>query len=247
MLAALRHRRSAFSHYKQALLRRLDGSEPDAELPPGGQLERCLVAALFITMGKLAKLGRRVSRVEIDFANRIMQQLGLQNGARSEAIAQFDSGNQSNSDVMQPLAQLVKIIAPQSPLACQCLRVLCDFVQLQDVVQLQVRILLRDVAEILGYDKSALQEIGALKQSRQTALAPPSSKVLDAAYHTLGLHAHAEDLEVRKAYLRLMSRYHPDKIQKDAVTPESTRSAHENSLRIRTAYETVCGHRKLSV
>lgn len=240
MLAALRHR-----GYKQAVLRRLDGREPDAELTSGGQLERCLVAALFITMGKLAKLGMRVSRVEIEFANRLMQQLGLQNVARSEAIAKFDYGNQPDTDVMPPLAQLVKMIAPQSALAYQCLRILCDFAQLQGVVQLQGKILLRDVAEILGYDKSALQEIGAANQARHALLPLPFSRDLKDAYRTLGLRADAEDFAVRKAYLRLMSRYHPDKIHRDDLTPESTRIAHEHSMQIRTAYETVCGHRKL--
>lgn len=240
MLAALRYR-----SYKQAVLKRLDGSEPDAELPAGGQMERLISDALFVAMGQLAKLDGRVTRTEIEFANQLMQKLGLHNGARAHAIASFDLGKQQGSDAIQMLAQLVNSVGPRSALACQCLRILCRFAQLRGVIQLQGKILLRDIAEVLGYDKAELLEICAPQQASPTAKPAYVSSILRDAYSTLELDASAENLEVRKAYLRLMSRYHPDKIRRANLTPESLRFAQEQSMLVRTAYETVCGQRKI--
>lgn len=240
MLAALRYR-----SYRLTVLRRLDGSEPNAELPAGGQMERHISDALFVAMGLLAKLDGCVTRAEIEYANQVMQKLGLQNSARAQAIASFDRGKQGGGDVMPLLSQLANSIGPRSALAWQCLRILCRFAQIRGVIQLQGKILLREIAEILGYDKAELLEICAPQQAAQAVKPAYVSSILRDAYSTLELDASAEDPEVRKAYLRLMSRYHPDKIRRANLTPETLRFAQEQSMLVRTAYETVCGQRKI--
>lgn len=242
MLAVLRHR-----SYKQAVLRRLDGSEPNAEMPAGGQSERRFTEALFVAFGRLAKLDGRVTRAEIDHANQVMLRLGLHAGAREHAIACFDHGKQGSVDVMQYLQLLVSSIGARSALAYQFLRTLCVFAQAKGIIQLQEKILLRDIAEVLGYDKAELLEICTQQGAPRPARAVHMSSVLRDAYSTLQLDAVVEDSEVRKAYLRLMSRYHPDKIRRANLTPESLRFAQEQSMAVRAAYETVCGFRKIRV
>jgi DnaJ like chaperone protein len=54
-----------------------------------------------------------------------------------------------------------------------------------------------------------------------------------------------EDGEIRRAYLRMMSRYHPDKLVRENLSEETLRIAQEKSTAIRSAYETVCGFRKI--
>ena len=65
------------------------------------------------------------------------------------------------------------------------------------------------------------------------------------AYKVLQLEPGAEDGEIRRAYLRMMSRYHPDKLVRDNLSEESLKQAQEKSMAIRTAYETICGYRKI--
>ncbi|MSR10942.1 MAG: hypothetical protein EXR84_03980 [Gammaproteobacteria bacterium] len=240
MLASLRHR-----GYKQALLRRLDGTEPNAELPTSGQAEQRFIEAMFVTMGRLAKLDGQVTRDEIEFANQVMLKLGLHNGAREHAIACFNLGKQHNTDVMQYLTLLTSSIGKRNALAYQFLRTLCLYAQLKGVIQLQEKILLRDCAETLGYDKAELLEICAQQTVSESARTGPLSSVLRDAYGTLQIEVWVDDSEVRKAYLRLMSRYHPDKIRSANLTHESLRFAQEQSMAVRAAYETVCGFRKL--
>ena len=65
------------------------------------------------------------------------------------------------------------------------------------------------------------------------------------AYTVLQLEPEVDDGEIRRAYLRMMSRYHPDKLVRDNLSEESLKKAQEKSMAIRTAYETVCGFRKI--
>jgi len=240
MLAALRHR-----SYKQALLSRLNGSDPAAELPAGGRTEERFIEALFVCMGKLAKLNGSVTRAEIEFGNQTMQRLDLQNGSRKFAITCFDLGKQPHIDVIPYLQSLVSSIGVHSDLAEQFLRLLCRLVQIKGVIQLQEKILLRDIAEVLGYDKSELLEICGENNPPKVARSAHMSSVLRDAYSTLELDTTASDSEIRKAYLRLMSRFHPDKIRRANVNQESLKFAQEQSMAVRAAYETVCGFRKI--
>lgn len=240
MFASLRNR-----DYKQAVLRRLDGSDPTALLPAGGQTERRFVEAFFVVMGRLAKLDGRVLRSEIDFANQLMQRLELTPAAREHAIACFNLGKDQNLDVMLSMQAMVKRIGPGSALAYEFLRVLCQFTQVKGVINLPEKMLLRDVAESLGYDKSDLLELCAAQVQQPPPRAGQLSRVMRDAYATLQLECDALDSEIRKAYLRLMSRYHPDKIRRSNLTPETLRQAQEQSTAVRAAYETICGFRKI--
>ena len=65
------------------------------------------------------------------------------------------------------------------------------------------------------------------------------------AYKVLQLESEVDDGEIRRAYLRMMSRYHPDKLVRDNLSEESLKKAQEKSMAIRTSYETVCGFRKI--
>lgn len=56
------------------------------------------------------------------------------------------------------------------------------------------------------------------------------------ALSTLGVHAFATQCEVRKAYLEMMKRYHPDRF---AQKPEELEQAQHTTLKIRQAYDMI--------
>lgn len=240
MLASLRNR-----SYKQALLGRLDGSDSDAELPPGGATEQRFGEALFAVMGRLAKLDGCVTREEIAFTNEIMHRLGLDSTRRDYAISCFDLGKNPKTNLLHFLIPLAAIIGTRSGLATQFLRIQCQLVQIKGVINPPEKIALREVAEILGFDKAELLEICAEFRPRSAPQSAPPTRYLRDAYGVLELEPDVGDSEIRKAYLRLMSRYHPDKIRRSNLNAESLRFAQEQTLAVRAAYETVCGFRKI--
>jgi DnaJ like chaperone protein len=240
MLASLRNR-----SYKQALLSRLVGSDPEACLPPGGSTELRFGEALFVVMGRLAKLDGRVTKAEIAFADTMMQRLGYCSSRREHAIACFDLGKNPQTNLLHFLIPLASIIGTRSGLAEQFLRIQCQLAQIKGVINPPEKIVLREVAEILGFDKSELLEIcAALRPPEPSRMRPPTSYLRE-AYGVLQLEPDVGDSEIRKAYLKLMSRYHPDKLRRGNQSADAVRQAQEQTLAVRAAYEAVCGFRKI--
>ena len=75
--------------------------------------------------------------------------------------------------------------------------------------------------------------------------APSRDQVAD-AYRVLGVAADASDAELKKAYRRLMSQNHPDKLAAKGL-PESMREMAEQKTReITAAYELIERTRRLA-
>jgi DnaJ like chaperone protein len=62
---------------------------------------------------------------------------------------------------------------------------------------------------------------------------------LASAYATLGVGPKASDAEIKKAYRRLMSQHHPDKLMAKGLPEEAMRMASQKTQEIRRAYETI--------
>lgn len=233
--------------YKKALIERLDGSVPDIPVPDGGRSEEIFTRAMFALMGRVAKLDGRVSEAEVTFASNIMKLMDLFREKRERAISHYEQGKRANSDVLQQVQLMTKVIGQRSELARLFLQIQCRHVYIKGDMGLQEKMLLRNVADVLGYSKSeflsACSDMQGDAERKQVKL----HKFLGNAYRVLQLEPEVDDGEIRRAYLRLMSRYHPDKLVRDELSAESLKQAQEKSMAIRSAYETVCGFRKLRV
>jgi len=240
MLDLLRNRA-----YKRAILVRLSGNDPQAKVPPGGKTQLLFNMTMFALMGRVSKLDGVVTQEEIDFATSIMQQLNLDVSQRQQAAQYFDQGKQLNTDVMQCVRNLVRTIGPKSELADLFLKIQCRLAYSKGEMRLKEKILLRDVAEELGYDKYEFMEVCKKMQSHFDYLCSEPRGFLKHAYRVLQLEPGVEHGEIRRAYLRLMSRYHPDKLIRENLSEETLQQAQEKSQSVRDAYETLCGYRKV--
>ena len=77
---------------------------------------------------------------------------------------------------------------------------------------------------------------GAQAGTRQPAARGPT---LDQAYKVLGLTPKASDEEVKRAYRRLLSQHHPDKLVSKGLPEEMMKLASEKTHEIRQAYELI--------
>ncbi|MBS1147707.1 MAG: hypothetical protein H6R08_1883, partial [Proteobacteria bacterium] len=66
-----------------------------------------------------------------------------------------------------------------------------------------------------------------------------------AAYRTLEVDPSVTDAELTKAYRRLMSRHHPDKLQANGLPESMLEHAKQRTQAIREAYELLRGQRGL--
>jgi len=241
--------------YRKALFKRLSGFSAAAELPAGGRAEQQLSRAMFMVLGRLAKMDGRVTQAEIDYTSQIMQRMALLGERRRQAISAYDQGKHPDSDLSESVALAVKVMGRRSALAKLFLQIQCEAAYLKGNLRLKDKMLLRDVAEQFGYSKSEFlamatqseqyQRFDAIRRSE--FLKPQGRSFLQNAYRVLQLEPGVEDGEIRRAYLRMMSRYHPDKLASKDASEDALRQAQENAMAIRSAYEALCGFRKLRV
>lgn len=257
---------SRFKHleFKRAVAARLaeqaDCSEP---LPAGGATQRAFIRALFSAMGRLAKLDGRVTEQEIAYATSVMRQLGLDASTRQHAIDCFYLGKLEQTDVLIHLRELLPAIGRGSALARQLLGVQCRLAYSKGFIRLKEKLLLRDIAEELGFDKAQLLTVctetqvnersyyratgtDSFRPSGDIERSPsPKPGKLGLAYGILELSPNADDAEIRQAYRRMLNRYHPDKLACRANSSEALGQAQEQFHAVRQAYETICSFRKM--
>ena len=73
----------------------------------------------------------------------------------------------------------------------------------------------------------------------QSAGGASTTGTLDEAYAALGVTADASDSEVKKAYRKLMSQNHPDKLSARGVPEDMLKLATEKAQEIQAAYELI--------
>lgn len=77
------------------------------------------------------------------------------------------------------------------------------------------------------------------QQSQQQSHSSHAQGSLLQSYHILGLNSHANTDEIKRAYRKLMSQYHPDKLASQSLTPSALDNAKQKVLMIQEAYSTI--------
>ena len=216
------------------------GGAPDGFGEPGvSSRERAQLAfftAAFGVMGQVAKADGRVSPDEIRLANRVMDELGLDPEQRRAARAIFNQGKSSRF----PLDDVLDQLRSECGRATNVLRMFLE-VQLQAAwadggVHPEERRLLLHVAERLGFSRAVYVELERMVGASLRGQAGPS---LEDSYAALGVSPDASDADVKRAYRRLMSRHHPDKLAAKGLPDEMMRAATERTQQIKAAWDRV--------
>lgn len=217
------------------------------------RIRAAFFTASFAVMGHVAKADGRVSREEIRTAEAVMDHMNLSPEQRRVAMRLFDEGKQPGFDLQEVLAQLRR--------ECRGRRhLLLMFVEIQvqaayadgrlDAAEARV---LERICEQLGLSVAELRQIERLVQAARGARPGaggagtrprPRRDRLAEAYRVLGVTPEASDAEVKKAYRRLMSRHHPDKLVAKGLPEEMMKMANDKASEIRDAYETVQAARR---
>lgn len=239
---------------------RLDAHET---LRPGDQhrVQMAFFTATFSVMGHIAKADGRVSPEEISLANRIMDQMSISGEMRTTVINLFEQGKSADFPLDDVLAQFYQECHRRTDLIRMFLEI-----QIQEALadgsmdnkeeklllhicgQLRVshfdyeRLKMRVQAQQRFYGQNYQYQQGQQYQRQQPYHHEPSS--LQDAYEVLGLTSSASDDEVKKAYRRLMSQNHPDKLVAKGLPEEMMKLAKEKTQKITKAYETVQQARK---
>jgi DnaJ like chaperone protein len=198
----------------------------------------------FAVLGALCKADGVVTRDEIAVAESMFDRLHLSGQQREQAKAAFVRGKSPGFDLDAEVGAFARAAHGQRPLFLMFLQIQCSAVAGDGQVHPAEHQLLVRVARLLGLSEADVAQLEALLRTGSggrgfEGSARPAQSRLDDAYSALGLPASASDAEVKKAYRRLISQNHPDKLAGKGL-PESMREMAEQRTReINAAYETI--------
>lgn len=204
--------------------------------------------SVFSVMGHLCKADGRISEMEIRAAEQIIAQLGLSAEQRNHAIREFNRGKAEDFDLDAEIAALHNACRIQPNLYRIFLEIQMQAVMADGQIQAKERELLLTIAKQLGLSRIELAQLEGLLRGARSQHDPNISgqNRLQAAYELLGVTEKSTASEIKKAYRRLMSQHHPDKLAAKGLPPEMAKMATEKTQEIRTAYDLIREARGIS-
>jgi len=202
---------------------------------------------IFISMGKLAKADGHVSQEEIDHVEQFMQKLGMSAEHRLQAIALFKKGADPEFDIVPTYTRFMAVCGHTRNLKEMLLVYLIVMALADGHFHPAEEALLTDIAGYLGYGRDAFKRLldMVLNQSHFGGAQVGAAAALDDAYKALGVSKDSTDTEVKRAYRKLMSQYHPDKLIGQGMPADMIAMATEQSKEIQVAYNMIKKSRDL--
>ena len=206
-----------------------------------------LLESTFSVMGALCKADRVVTRDEINAVEQIFVMLKLQGESRELAKAAFNRGKQTDFDLDAAVDKFAQISRGRAPLVQLFLQLQCMAVAADGRVDPAEHAMLVRIARRLGLTERDVSQLEALLRATMggpsAAGAPPRADKLADAYAALGVTADASAAEIKRAYRKLISQNHPDKLAARGL-PDSMRPvAEERSRELNSAYDMIKGAR----
>lgn len=215
----------------------------------GARQERVQAAfftATFSVMGHLAKADGRVSASEIGLAEAVMRQMHLNAEQRQAAIRLFNQGKAADFDLDGVVRQLRSECGRNTNLIQMFIEIQLQAAYADGQMDAPEERLMLRVCELLGFPEERFRLLERMllgehrsRQQRGAGVQGDTGMSLDDAHAILGIGRDASNDEVKKAYRRLMSQHHPDKLVSKGLPDEMIQMAKTKSQDISRAYETI--------
>ncbi len=204
------------------------------------RVQTAFFTALFSVMGHICKADGVVSDDEIRIANAVMADMDLSPAQIQAARRLFAEGKKPQFPLTDVLRQFKRETGRRANLRRVFIEMLCLAAYADGVMHPAELRLLQHVATELGLSRPQLDALlrGLGAGSQQARTAPEADP-----YAVLNVTKHASDAEVKKAYRRLVSQHHPDKLVAKGLPEEMMRLATQRTQQIRQAYEAIKAQR----
>jgi DnaJ like chaperone protein len=233
----------------------------ESEFAPGARdrVQMAFFTATFSVMGHIAKADGRVTEAEIEAARTVMNRMALPEELRRTAIRLYNEGKRPDFPLDATVAQFHAECHRRYSLFRMFVEIQLEAALADGALHRIEERLLLHLCERLHFSRFEFYSIKARMEAerrfarygsrqhhrgqRETpALREPS---LADAYALLGLPSSASGNDIKRAYRRLMSQHHPDKLVANGLPEEMVRIATEKTQRIRKAYDVISKTRKL--
>lgn len=219
----------------------------------------------FAVLGHLSKSKGRVTEEDIQLATQLMEQMHLDDANRKLAQSAFNRGKQADFPIRQVMREFRLGCGQRADLLRMFLDIQIQAALADQVLQESEKEILFTIAGELGISAAQFERMLSMiyasrqfasgfyrqqqhyqqqdyqkGQYRQSYHSNSSGPTLDDAYKVLGVSANDDKKTVRRAYLRLMNEYHPDKLVAKGMPEQMMEMAKEKAQRIQAAYDLIC-------
>ena len=192
-------------------------------------------AALFCSLGKLAKADGLVSQAEADLVTVFLRELGFPSEDKKLLIAAFNSGKSSPLSFAQLVTEVRNAFSPQH--YPTLLQIYCDLVLADGKISEAELNSLRAAERIFGLPGFVDRWYDSVRDTSEAG--PPPEYDLDDAYRILGVTPQSTPDEIKKAWRDKAKEYHPDKLRGKNVPENVVKLAESKFRQVQSAYERI--------
>jgi len=219
------------------------------------EIEQAFFATVFPLLGHIAKSDGRVSEDEIAGTEALMAKMSLTADARTQAIELFKKGTHEDFDLDVCIEEFLSVCGKFRDLKQILLVYQITLAYADGHLHSAEEQILERVAKALGYSRFAFNHLMGMVKAQAYfhqrggaggayQEAGVRTDQLQQAYAALGVKDDISDAELKRAYRKLMSEYHPDKLAGRGVPEDMVHVATERAQEIQTAYDLIKKHRK---
>ena len=229
----------------------LKGLPDDGEFDPGEQqrVQMAFFTATFSVMGAVAKADGRVTPDEIRMAEIVMREMGLDEEMVKTAKRLFGEGKQPDFPLDDVLEQFRYECHRRQTLMQMFVEIQLQAAYADGKLDPAESSLLKHICQQLGFPEFVYrqleQRIRAERHRQQAGAGTSRGMSLQDAHAILSVNNNTSDKDVKKAYRRLMSQHHPDKLVAKGLPEEMMKVATQKTHEIKQAYEKVKEHRNM--
>lgn len=205
----------------------------------------------FQVMGHLTKSKGRVTDVDIQNASMIMDRMQIHGTRRNDAQQAFREGKQGGFPLREKLKELRTICFGRADLIRMFLEIQLQAAFADGVLHPNERQVLYVIGDELGISRAQLEQLLSMIeggrqfgqssgwQGQQGEYRPTSGPTLEDACKVLGVKSTDDATTIKRAYRKLMTEHHPDKLVAKGLPKEMMEIAKQKAQEIQGAYDLI--------
>ncbi|WP_114192695.1 co-chaperone DjlA [Edaphovirga cremea] len=202
----------------------------------------------FQVMGHLTKSKGRVTEADIQVASQFMDRLQLHGDQRTQAQQAFRQGKQSQFPLREKLRELRSVCFGRFDLIRMFLEIQLQAAFADGSLHPNERQVLYVIAEELGISRQQFDQFLSMMEGGtqfggqgggQGGWAGQQGPTLEDACKVLGINPQDDPTTIKRAYRKLMSEHHPDKLVAKGLPPEMMEMAKQKAQEIQAAYDLI--------
>jgi len=214
---------------------------------PGEQarVQGVFFTATFSIMGHLARSDGWVTKREISMAKKVMAQMKLTKEQKKAAGRLFNEGKRADFPFYAVLTQFKNECHRRRSLMRIFLEIQLNAAFSDGALSHQEKKLLIEIANCFEFSKKEFEQLTALIKRQHQTTSTDTKKTKKSretnmdAYAVLGVTPRESHADIKKAYRRLISQHHPDKLVAKGLPEEMMKLATEKVHEIKSAYDQI--------